>query len=92
MKQCITFWKNLTINNSFSKYKSFYGRGLRPNPKICAINDAKNKTRNIANKIRAISTEMTATPEKPRNPAISANTKKVITKSNIFIILHCYKM
>lgn len=37
------------------------------------------------NRIRAISTEITAIPEKPSNPAIIAKTKNVITIFNIIV-------
>jgi hypothetical protein len=45
-----------------------------------AINDKINNTIKIKNNILAISRDIISTPEKPRNPAISASTKKVMIR------------
>jgi len=47
------------------------------------MSDKTNKTRKIKKSILAISSDITSTPEKPKNPAIIARTRKVIIKFNI---------
>jgi hypothetical protein len=53
---------------------------------MLAKSENTNKTRNIKKRIFAISSDMPSTVENPKNPAIIARIKKVITNRNIQIL------
>lgn len=59
-------------------------RGGRWYPKKCTNVENKNRTKKTIKSSFAISTEITATPENPSNPAIKDKIKKANIIGNMF--------